>query len=110
MGRGGGDRTGASRPMRSPCPQRSQKHCPGAACWPAPRAVVACACALPRASRARPSRPPPGVPAITHTLLIVLTRRATKGATGQPTGAYLPKRSHLHAAYTAAGFTVGFAP
>jgi len=45
-----------------------------------------------------------------HTLLIVLTSRATKGATDQPTDAYLPKISHLHAAYTAAGFTVGFAP
>ncbi len=45
-----------------------------------------------------------------HTILIVLTSHATKGATGQPTGAYLPKISHLHAAYTAASFTVGFVP
>jgi putative intracellular protease/amidase len=44
-----------------------------------------------------------------NTVLIVLTSHATKGSTGQPTGAYLPELSHPYEAFTAAGFAVEFA-
>jgi putative intracellular protease/amidase len=45
----------------------------------------------------------------TKRILIATTSHATKGTTGQPTGAYLPEIAHPHKVFTAAGFTVELA-
>jgi putative intracellular protease/amidase len=45
----------------------------------------------------------------TKRVLIVATSHATKGSTGQSTGAYLPEISHPYDAFAAAGFEVEFA-
>ena len=42
-------------------------------------------------------------------VLIVLTSHATKGSTGEATGAYLSELTHPHAAFAAAGYDVAFA-
>lgn len=44
-----------------------------------------------------------------RTILFALTSHATKGATGQPTGAYLSEISHPRAVFAAAGYEVELA-
>ncbi|MEQ1567336.1 MAG: type 1 glutamine amidotransferase domain-containing protein [Myxococcota bacterium] len=48
------------------------------------------------------------MPTVPRRVLFVLTSHAELGATGKPTGAYLPEISHPHAVLTAAGFEVDF--
>lgn len=47
--------------------------------------------------------------AMTKRVLIATTSHATKGATGQPTGAYLPEIAHPYAVFARAGYQVELA-
>lgn len=49
------------------------------------------------------------MPLTTKKILIAMTSHATKGSTGQPTGAYVPEIAHPYDVFTRAGFEVGFA-
>ncbi len=110
MGRGGGYPRGPAGRML-PMPEAQPNAVSRRSMLAGALALVAGAC-VPAAGDSSPSltSATPETPTMKNrTILIVLTSHATKGATGQPTGAYLPEITHPHAAFTAAGFTVEFA-
>jgi putative intracellular protease/amidase len=72
---------------------------------------IACGLALAACAHSPSSAPAPSAskePAMTRRILIAVTSHDQKGATGEPTGAYLPEITHPLDVFTKAGYEVDF--